>query len=181
MRVLVHFSKFNFQFVRDNIDHFLYSSSVSSEKDPRIFARETALGRLGRRECSAKDIHQNLVRKGVSPEIATDVVAELIERELISDERFARMMTRHLCSRGKGPAMVRQKLREKGIVIALDKIQELMHELTNTTELDAAREIVGRRYPDFGVDRKEAQRAFQALVRRGFSFQVAREALKNPV
>ena len=53
-----------------------------------------------------------------------------------------------------------------------------MRELTQTTELDAAREIVGRRYPDSGKDKKEAQRAFQALVRRGFSFQVAREALK---
>ena len=151
---------------------------MSSEKDPRVFARESALGRLGRRECSAKDILQSLLRKGVDKEIATSVVEELVEREMISDERFAKMLTRHLCSRGKGPQVVRQKLREKGIMYELDKIQELMLDLTQTTQLDAAREIVGRRYPDSATDKKEAARAFQALVRRGFSFQVAREALK---
>ena len=149
-------------------------------------AKTHAFNRLSRRECSSKDIYTHLVRKGASPETANAVVSELVEKELISDERFAKMLIRHLSSGGKGPSVIRQKLKEKGISMDLPKVRELTQDLTATSELDAAKKIAERRYPkaiadpgQSAVDPKEKNRAIQGLLRRGYSYSVAKDALKK--
>lgn len=151
---------------------------MQPEKDPYPSAKEHALKRLERRECSSQDIYQHLIQKKVMPEIATRVVSDLTKLKLINDERFARMLTREQASRGKGPNYIRQKLRNKGVSLNVDQIREISEETTHLTELDAAKAILERRYPRAALDRKEAMRAFQGLLRRGYSFSVTQEALR---
>ena len=149
------------------------------EKDIRVFARECALRRLDRRECSTQDVIRHLVQKEVPSDIALEVVSHLQTLNLISDERFARLLAREQALRGKGPHVVRQKLREKGIQLDLEKIKTLIEEVSLTDELTAARALLARKYPDAWQDKKQELKALQALVRRGYSFSVAREALAS--
>ena len=141
-------------------------------------AKQIAFSRLDRRECSSQDIYRHLIKKGVSSEIASAIVSELMASNLIDDLRFTRMLARQQAANGKGPNVIRQKLREKGIQIELAKVREITEEVTQIKELDAAKAILERRYPTAALDRRESVRAYQALLRRGFSYSVVQQALK---
>ena len=143
----------------------------------RTHARQLALKRLGRRESSRLEMVRYLVGKKVSSETAESVVETLVSDGLIDDMRYARMMIREQMMRGKGPIAIRMKLRVKGVAIEVAQIREWIQEMGGEGELEAARKIVERRYPKAREDRKEASRAFQALLRRGFSAEIAREAI----
>lgn len=147
------------------------------EDDYRI-GKEFALQRLGRRECTAKDIERHLIRKGISEDTARQVVIELVAASYISDERFSKMLIREQIQRGKGPRAILQKLKEKGVRIELEQIKALSTEVSTVTELESARAILERKYPNAQSDRKAANRAFQALLRRGFSYTVIKDLLK---
>ena len=150
------------------------------EKDIRAVAKDHALKRLNRRECSSRDIYLHLTKKGIPSDIASTVVEDLKKLNLINDERFAKLLTREQASRGKGPYVIRQKLKDKGITLDLGQMKILSEEVTNTTELDSAKNLVMRKYPEAWKDKKDTARALQTLLRRGFSYSVAREALSSP-
>lgn len=152
------------------------SDPAPSSTEPRILA----LRRLGRREYSSAEMISYLERRGIGRETAVSVVTELVEEHLIDDSRFARMLARYQAIRGKGSVYILSKLRQKGIQIELSEVRKLLEENGETNELETARQFVRRRYPLLAQDRKIAARAYQALLRRGFSHQTARDALKDP-
>ena len=139
--------------------------------------RQLALGRLGRRECSRAEIEVWLVSKGVSPSEASQTAQELEKQGLIDDQRYARMMIRHQSLRGKGARYIALKLKQKGVHLDPRAIQEQSQELGLSSELELAREIVERRYPKAHSDRQVAAKAYNALLRRGFSSETARAAV----
>jgi len=153
---------------------------VQEEKDVRSLAREYALRKLDRRECSTQDILRHLTRKGIPPETASEVLSSLTQLNLVSDERYAKLLTREQAARGKGPQVIRQKLREKGIHLDLGQTKALAEAVTQTSELESAKALAARRYPEAWKDKKEMLRALQGLMRRGFSYSIAREALACP-
>lgn len=140
-------------------------------------ARNLALRRLAAREYSSSEMLIYLKRKGVDEKLAAEVVAKLIEDRLISDERYAKIVTRYQVGRGKGPNYIRMKLRQKGVKADLGDIREMIGETSGESDLALARKVVETRYPNARTDREEGARAYQALIRRGFSFDVARAAV----
>ena len=142
-------------------------------------ARDFALRRLDRRECSSQDIYRHLLKKKVSPEVSSKVVSDLVVAGVINDERFAKMLTREQATRGKGPQLIRQKLRAKGISLSVEQIQAIRGEVTQISELDTALALLERKYDRESDNPNEIRRAFQALVRRGFSFALAQEAVRR--
>jgi len=152
--------------------------------------RAQAERRLGMREHSRQELETWLRRRFGSehtPWIEA-VVGALVELGHLSDERYARMLSRHHVLRGKGPAYVQAKLREKGVRCELSQIRAWMSEDSapqgqevdpKEAELEQARRVVERRYPGFAQDPKLRARAFQALLRRGFSLEIARKSLEN--
>lgn len=142
--------------------------------------------RLGMREHSRAELCRWLKgRFGKEPEVVAqidEVVGRLVELELLSDDRYARMMTRHQFQRGKGPGYIQGKLREKGVSIETSTIRQWITEYSGQgdgeAEIEQARRLIERRYQNHSSDKKVAQKAFGALVRRGFSFDIARKALK---
>jgi len=140
-------------------------------------AREYALQRLNRRECSSRDIEQRLVRKGISKDTVKKVVTELEEASLLSDARFSKMMIREQAARGKGPLVIRQKLKQNGIDLSVEQIKAISAEYGESKELEVARQMVARKYPNFATDKATMNRALQALLRRGFSFSDAKKLL----
>jgi SOS response regulatory protein OraA/RecX len=142
--------------------------------------RKLAVRRLERREYSADEVRTYLTqKKGVEPADADPVIAELVRERLIDDLRYARIVIREQVLRGKGPHYILTKLRNKGIAIEIDEVRQVILEASGVDEVETARRIVERRYPDSATDRSEAARAFQALVRRGFSFDTARQAIRT--
>jgi SOS response regulatory protein OraA/RecX len=120
-----------------------------------------------------------LARKRVDPREAAEVVADLVRSGLIDDRRYARIIARSQASRGTGPRYVQQKLKMKGVKIDVRELQTLLEETSGQDELSRAREIVERRYPQFAEDIKERKRAWDALLRRGFSMETVRKCLQR--
>jgi regulatory protein len=140
-------------------------------------ARDLALKRLGVREYSAGELQAYLKRKGFLPEVIAPCVRALVEEGLVDDVRYARMVARHQTLRGKGPRYVQQKLQAKGVRLKGRELQEMIQEVAPGDPVAQAREIADRRYPGWREDRAIQSRAYQALLRRGFDFEVTRKAL----
>ncbi len=146
--------------------------------DPKTEARQAALRRLDRRECSTGDISQSLKRKGFSSDVISEVVQELVERKYIDDEKYARILVREQTLRGKGPNWIRMKLKTKGITTERRAVETLIETAANTSELEVAQGLVARRYPEAKSDPATGRKAIQTLLRRGFSYDIARRAIQ---
>jgi len=153
-----------------------YKTRMDSVEHLRERARELAIKRISRRETASYDLIEYLIAKGFGESIAASVVAELIERGFIDDRRFSEALVRHHASRGKGPQYIQNVLKRKRLALSNAELAGIVQERLGKSDVERAREIVERRYPRFRQDLKEANKAFQALVRRGFSFDVARKA-----
>jgi SOS response regulatory protein OraA/RecX len=177
----------------------------------RFEVRSQALRRLGLREHSRKELSDWLLRS-FGPGCATvisEVLGALEQRGELCDARFAKALARHHEARGKGPAYIQAKLREKGVDRSVDSIRALLAEspgfgsgaerdlgparnfetgsdeaLTavenpKDRELRLAVAVVERRYPGFRTEQRERARAWQALLRRGFSLEIVKKALEK--
>ena len=80
-----------------------------------VEARKRAMDYLARREHGRAELLAKLERAGFDPDIAKDVVAELVADGLQSDERFVEAFVRSRIGQGKGPVRIRAELREHGI------------------------------------------------------------------
>ncbi len=144
---------------------------------PPVNPKELALLRLNVREYAAREMFDYLKRKRVAEEDAARVVAELVSAGLIDDTRYARVIARAQASRGKGPRYVQMKLRAKGVKADVRELQRVIEETSGQDEITRAREIVERRYPNHAADRRERKRAWDGLLRRGFSMDTVRKVL----
>ncbi len=140
-------------------------------------ARQVALRRLDRRECSTGDIAQTLKRKGFSAQVIAETVQELVDQKLIDDQKYSRILVREQTLRGKGPNWIRMKLKAKGIATDRKEVEALIENAAETSELVVAAGVVARKYPLACADPAVARKAIQALLRRGFSYDVARQAI----
>jgi regulatory protein len=146
---------------------------------PENQAFQAALRKLTRREQSTLEV-RTFLRRREFPESAIEfALGRLKELRYLDDRRYAEALTRAVAARGKGPRAIQAKLRSKGVALTAEEITELVEAAQGKGDLERAREIVERRYPDFQSDASEAKRAYDALIRRGFSFEIARRALKN--
>lgn len=144
---------------------------------PAPTSRNLALKRLGRREYSGGELIAYLLRKGFPESEAQATVGELSREGLVDDLRYARMMVRHQALRGKGPRYILTHLRAKGVRMEVKEIETILEEIGVPSGVEAAQAIVERRYPEAQTDRRTAERAYQALMRRGFSHDVAAQVV----
>ena len=149
--------------------------------DPKALA----LRRLTLREYSSAEMMGYLRRKGVDEASARAVVSELEERGLIDPARYAAAIARSQIARGKGPLAVLAKLRRRGLSGDLSAARKLYEsegggEAGATAESVAIRQVLAVRFPELDrKDEKAVYRAYQALLRRGFSPSAVREVLDS--
>ena len=142
-------------------------------------AKQAALKKLDRRERSSGEIRVFLKSLGFSPETISQTIEELQARNYLNDERYSRALIRELGRGGKGPTWIQMKLRQKGIQLDRAEIENLLLEVADTSELDAARKLFARKFPHELKDFSEKRKAFQILLRRGFSYEVAQKVIKK--
>ena len=140
-------------------------------------ARQVALRKLDRRERSSGDIKVFLKKEGFSQETISLVIQELTAKNYINDERYAKIVVREQALSGKGPTWILMKLKQKGISVERKLIETLIQEVGETSELELARKLVLRKYSEAKENPATARKAIQALLRRGFSYSIARAAI----
>lgn len=130
--------------------------------------KDKAMWLISFRDHSRRELVDKL-RRDYSEDCCEQTADRMVELGLIDDERFARRYSadlinlKHLSYRG-----VRQKLAEKGIS------RELIDEVTGELEIDEEqqiRTIIDKKYSRVMNDEKGRRRAYNALMRLGFSYR----------
>ena len=123
---------------------------------------------------SKDDLQQRLVRKGEDPQQAADAVAWMEELKLVDDRETAAQIVSRCAAKGYGLARAKQALYEKRI--PKEYWQEALEDYPDQTEkiVDFLRTRLAR-----NADERERKRAMDALLRRGHSYGVIRQALRQ--
>lgn len=139
-------------------------------------AMKVALTFLNRRERTASEVTERLLSEGSAPDLAADVVDELIGLGAIDDLRYARLFAedkRHLS--GWGPERIRLELVGRGVGAA--EIEPALAAESREEAVDRAAELLAARGPVEGP--RDRERAVGFLQRRGFDPELAWDALRR--
>ena len=142
-------------------------------------AQEKALYLLEYRSHSKKELAEKIARTAASKEAAQAAADRMEELGLVNDEAYARELARVLFTRKRyGKLRVKQELRQKGI--AGELIEELLAEYGGEDEaLENLQEILARKYANWKEDERTRRRAFAALQRLGYSYELIRRAMAD--
>lgn len=141
--------------------------------------RGRALAMLTRREHSRVELERKLGDLGAQPPLVSEVLDELVERHLQSDERFAEVFVRSRAQKGHGPRSIGADLRSRG----LDA--EQVAAALAASGYDWAERAAEVRQDRFGralpADPREKARQLRFLQYRGFSGADCARALRCEV
>lgn len=133
---------------------------------------------LSQRAYSTRDLAAKLRGKGFTPQVVEQSVERLTTQGYLNDAKLAADMTERLQARGFGPAGIKQKLAHKGLDRAL--IELTLEARDEDHDLEAARKLVSSRFdPDALKQARIHARAFRLLLRRGYSYDLAKQLLGN--
>lgn len=138
--------------------------------------RFAAMSLLAMREHSAKELIDKLGRKFPVSGLIEQVVADLCEQNLQSDERFAVAFIRMRQQQGKGSTLIGMELRERGVDSSL--ISQLVNE-SDSVWFNLAQEVCAKRYKEMPVDGREKARQMRFLYSRGFSSRHIQTVFKD--
>ena len=178
-----------FAFGIDGVDLLYYkleeggdiSPSLYDEMIERIFfvkARDKAIKYLGLSLRTERDVRQRLEREDYPEGIIDDVIALLMRYGYIDDEKFTKAFILSRTKQNIGRNRIFQELMQKGI--KRDIIFECFEDgLEKTDEIKRALEAIRKKMKGFlPEDQREKRRLTDYLARRGFAFEVIKEAYK---
>ncbi len=139
----------------------------------QMSAKMRAVRILSASSVSRDDLEQRLVRKGETKEHAQEAVRWMQEMQLVDDRETARQIVSRCARQGYGAARAKQALYEKRI--PREYWEEALADYPDQTDtiIEFLKGRLGRDW-----DRRDLQKAMDALVRRGFSYGEIREGLK---
>ncbi|MBQ7680019.1 MAG: RecX family transcriptional regulator [Butyrivibrio sp.] len=149
---------------------------------PPRTAVQRALSLLEQRDYTEQRLRDKLHQSGYSTEETEDALAQMRAHHYIDDERYARYFAEtHLADRSIG--RIRQDLMNRGIdrdIIAL-VLEEVCLENPehDAMELEQACDILRKKHPtpEQLADYAGRQKLMALLIRKGYSLEIAREAL----
>jgi regulatory protein len=145
-------------------------------------ALQKAYRYLGHRDRTVAEVRRYLVGKGATGEIADATISELAAQGYLDDARFARQFAqdrRRLDSWGGN--RIERRLLELGVerehvAAALVALAAGDDELPS--EIDAAVQLLRRRFPAPPETDRDRERALGLLVRRGYDLELAYDAIR---
>ena len=157
----------------------------TSRREPRVLdakaARLAVADLLSRRAWTQSELTRRLVRRGAPPDVAADVVADMVSRGYVNDAAFARHFVETRAARGYGAARLTADLRARGVSAAL--VAAAVADLDASAQFERARAQAERRLPLLrrGDPTRATARLRDYLLRRGFTagvvMRVVRECL----
>ena len=143
---------------------------------PEPTPTQRALALLTRREHSRKELQRKLQARGVSVEQAQQAADALESAGWQSDARFAESLVRARASGGYGPGYIRAELATHGV--GAEQIAAALENYEGDW-IERAGDLVRRRFSLVGEgDRQARRKAADFLLRRGFSMEQVRGALR---
>ncbi len=141
-------------------------------------ARDEAWKALNRRERTVAELVRLLAAKRVEPDAIDAVVAELLEQGYLDDASYAQ---RFADDRRRLDAWGAERIERKLLSLGIDRelIAAAIGEQDHDGELEAALEILARRFPDPPQTPRDRDRALGVLVRKGYGLELAYDALRR--
>lgn len=137
--------------------------------------RDLAVRYLTRREYGIEELKYKLIQRGAENDVAENVVSQLADENLVSDQRFAEMYVRMRIRRLFGPLKIKGELRSRGISDHL--IAESMPS-EQETWFDSALQWASKRHRG-ELDYASRAKIYRSLMNRGFTHEQANVALDN--
>jgi regulatory protein len=161
------------------LDEKLLQTLKRSEESFQL--REQAFRLLARRAHSRRELRDKLRLRSHDPDLIDQLIEDFSERKYLDDSRFAcSFIEEELRMRLSGPALIRDKLRQKGIVP--EKINQFLTELY-PPELQAknCRSLTLKKIKPWPVpvDRKRLTQLSGYLHNKGFSWDIIQPTIAD--
>lgn len=141
-----------------------------------VRAKSRAIWYLDRADHTEKGLYQKLVRAGFSEKPCAKVIARLKEVGLLDDSRYAENYANRLMEANVSKREAVQKMLSKGVPYELAK-QVL--ENSETDELTQIQNLLNKKYRSKLMGENGTQKVYAALIRKGFSYDAVKTALKT--
>ena len=157
-----------------------YSRVIEADADPdarRQRALDLAYRYLGRRERTVAEVRRHLEAKRVEPATIDAAIDDLVEQRYLDDARYAEHFAddrRRLD--GWGAERIERKLAGAGV--DAEHIEAALAGQDAGAELDAAVELLRRRFRVAPEGPRERDRALGLLVRKGYELELAYDAVR---
>ncbi len=138
-------------------------------------ATDKALNYLATRIHSKKELYTKLYRN-FTDEVCAQVINDMERIGYLNDEEYADTRIKHLISKQKSIAEIKADLHAKGIDrdIAYEKLQNI----EDYNEKNACIALITKKYMS-KIIANDTQKVLLALMRRGYSYDSAKEALRH--
>ena len=144
------------------------------------FALDRAVGYLAARARSKREIEQKLLQAGYRPCTVEMVIYKLQRENLLDDADFARQWVESRQHHKLGRSRIAQELRRKGV--SQEEADEALSVIEDDDQLAGAvalaEKAAARIKPDEDM-RKASSRIAAMLARRGYSWDIAKEAIRH--
>jgi len=138
-------------------------------------AKQRALRIIGAAPMSEMSLFDRMVQKGESEKNAAECVAWLRGLGYLDDTQYARQLAVHYANMGYGKNRVRDELYRRKVPRALwDEALEAFPEPGEAIDT-----LLRAKLKSENPDRKELKRATDALLRRGFSWEEVKSAVRR--
>lgn len=144
------------------------------------FALDRAVGYLAARARSKHEIEQKLLQAGYRPCTVEMVIYKLERENLLDDAEFARQWVESRSTHKLGRSRIAQELRRKGVSQeeALDALSKIEDDDQLSGAIALAEKAAARIKPGEEM-RKAYSRIAGMLARRGYSWDIAKEAIQK--
>jgi len=148
-------------------------------KKLRHQVRLKAMDLLANREYGYQELERRLLQRDFASELVTQVLSDLVNEGLLSDERFVESFISSRKRRGKGPVRIRAELRDRGISELL--ISEWL-DLRDPQWLQCVRDVHDKRFSgEMPKTLNERARQQRFLSYRGFTTEQIQYLFKMEV
>jgi regulatory protein len=144
------------------------------------FALDRAVGYLAARARSKHDIEQKLLQAGYRPSTVEMVIYKLQRENLLDDADFARQWVESRQNHKLGRSRIAQELRRKGV--SQEEAEDALSVIDDEDQLSGAitlaEKAAARIKPGEDI-RKASARIAGMLARRGYAWDIAKEAIQH--
>jgi regulatory protein len=151
------------------------------ESEVKKESKDAALKFLSYRMRSEKEVRDKLKKKEFANDLIDEVIKDLKRINLIDDSNFASAFVRDkISNKPQGKILLKQELWKKGIKD--ETIEKVLKEYfeDEEEELNLAKNLLEKRKKRYeNLDKNIAKRRMMSfLLRRGFSYEIVKQALK---
>ncbi len=139
-------------------------------------AKSRAVWYLDRKDRTSKDLYNKLCLAGFDKKASAKVIGRLTEVGLIDDRRFAENYAVRLIEGNTSKREALQKMLQKGV--PYDMAKDVLANC-DVDEVEQINTLIDKKYRTKLLSENGVQKVYAALVRKGFSYEAVKTAIKN--